>query len=79
MLQNFAQYLAYTPFEDALFVFEKLINLCSDSISEETLCACIVGLIDKYSMKPTQLKKTMAMFMKFLLNAHLSQPRQANQ
>ena len=52
MLHNFAQYLAYTPFEDSLFVFEKLTALSSDHISEETLCACIVGLIDKYSMKP---------------------------
>lgn len=58
MLQNFVQYLSYSLYEEVLFVFEKLIALCSDVISEKVLCACIIGLIDKYTMKPKQLKNT---------------------
>jgi hypothetical protein len=61
-------YLSYSLYEEVLFVFEKLIALCSDVVSEKVLCACIVGLIDKYTMKSKQLKNTVATFMKFLLN-----------
>lgn len=51
MLQNFVTYISYSLYEEVLFVFEKLIALCSDVISEKVLSACIIGLIDKYTMK----------------------------
>jgi hypothetical protein len=40
-------------------------------VSEETICACIVGLIDKYSMKSKSHKTKMASFMQFLLNPNV--------
>ena len=38
-------------YEESLFVFEKLIALCSDVINEQVVRACIVALIDKYTPK----------------------------
>ena len=70
LLQNFAPYISYSLYEEVLFVFEKLLALCSESINEKVLCSCIVGLVDKYSMKSKQFKNTITTFMKFVLNTN---------
>lgn len=58
-------------YEESLFVFEKLIALCSDVINEQVVRACIVALIDKYTPKSKQFKSTISAFMKFILNPNL--------
>lgn len=68
LLTNFVPYISYSMYEESLFVFEKLIALSSDVISESVLKACIVALIDKYTPKSKQFKSTISAFMKFILN-----------
>lgn len=51
MLMNFVPYLSYSLYEEILFVFEKLIILSADIITEKVICAGIIGLIDKYTPK----------------------------
>jgi len=60
LLSNFVAYIPYSLFEETLFVFEKLIALCSDVITEKVLQRCIVALIDKYTAKSKQLKSTVS-------------------
>lgn len=38
-------------------------------MSERVLCACIVGLVDKYTLKSQkQVKQTQQVFIKFVLS-----------
>jgi len=50
-----------------LTVFEKLLALCSDVLTEKVIRSCLVALVDKYTMKTKALKTTMQNFTKFLL------------
>lgn len=76
LLQNFVVYMSYSLYEEVLFVFEKLIALCSDVISEKVIRGCIIALIDKYTVKSKQLKLTVHTFMKFLLSPTSQQLKQ---
>ena len=38
-------------YEESIFIFELLLQLCQDVITEKVICACIIGLVDKYTMK----------------------------
>jgi hypothetical protein len=67
-LGYFVSYIPYSLYEESLYVFEKLIALSSDVMSEKTLQKCIVALVDKYTAKSKQHRTTMQFFMKFLLS-----------
>ena len=67
LLQNFVSYISYCLYEDVLNVFEKLLTLCSDVLTEKVIKSCLVALVDKYRMKSKALKTTVQNFMKFLL------------
>jgi hypothetical protein len=67
LLQNFVSYISYCLYEDVLNVFEKLLTLCSDVLTEKVIKSCLVALVDKYTMKSKALKTTIQNFMKFLL------------
>jgi hypothetical protein len=70
LFQNFASYISYSLYEDVLSVFEKLLALCSDVLTEKVIKSCLVALIDKYTMKSKALKATVQNFMKFLLDTN---------
>jgi hypothetical protein len=72
MMSNFVTYLSYSLYEEVFFVFDKLISLCSDLISDHVLKKCIVSLVDKYTMKSKQHKQTLTSFMKCLLDVNVS-------
>jgi hypothetical protein len=68
LFDNFVPCIAYSMSEEVAFIFDKLLILCGDQISEKTLCSCIISLVDKFSVKSKQLKSTAHSFMKFVLN-----------
>lgn len=68
LLQNFVTYISYSLYEDVLIVFEKLLALCSEVLTEKVIKSCLVALVDKYTMKSKALKTTVQNFMKFLLD-----------
>jgi hypothetical protein len=72
MMSNFVTYLSYSLYEEVFFVFDKLISLCSDLISDHVLKKCIVSLVDKYTMKSKHHKQTLTSFMKCLLDVNVS-------
>jgi hypothetical protein len=77
MMSNFVTYLSYSLYEEVFFVFDKLISLCSDLISDHVLKKCIVSLVDKYTMKSKQHKQTLTSFMKCLLDVNVSKKTQS--
>ena len=77
MMSNFVTYLSYSLYEEVFFVFDKLISLCADLISEHVLKKCIVALVDKYTMKSKQHKQTLTTFMKCLLDVNVNKKTQS--
>jgi hypothetical protein len=69
LLQNFVGYIPYSLYEDVLSVFEKILALCSEVLTEKVIKSCLVALVDKYTMKSKALKTTVQNFMKFLLDS----------
>ena len=51
MLSHFVPYLSYCLYEEVFSVFDKLLAMCSDVVNEKVLQKCIIGLVDKYTMK----------------------------
>ena len=51
MLENFASSLAYSLYEESFIVFDKLLYLAGDTITEPAIKKCIVALVDKYTLK----------------------------
>lgn len=51
LLGNFVQSLSYSLYEESFHVFDKLVSLCSEQLSDSILRRCIVALVDKYTMK----------------------------
>ena len=50
-LNSIASYISYCLYEEIFSVFDKLLFLCQDVITEKVLKKCIMALIDKYTMK----------------------------
>lgn len=71
MLSNFVTCLSYSLYEEVFLVFDKLLSLCQDNITDRVLKKCIVALVDKYTMKSKQHKATLSSFMKCLLDVNL--------
>ena len=64
LLENFVASLAYSLYEEAFSVFDKLLYLTGEAISESAIKKCIVALVDKYTLKSKSHKASMANFMK---------------
>ena len=60
--------LAYSLYEEAFTVFDKLLYLAGEAISETAIKKCIVAFVDKYTLKSKSHKASMAAFMKQLMN-----------
>ena len=67
LLENFVCYISYSLYEEVLGIFESMIQLCPDVLTEKVIRACVVALIDKYTMKTKNLKTVTTNYMKFLL------------
>jgi len=57
-LENFVGHIPYSLYEDVITIFEKLILMCQDVLSEKTIKLCLVALVDKYTVKSKALKAT---------------------
>ena len=71
MLENFVTSLAYSLYEEAFSVFDKLLYLAGDAINETAIKKCIVALVDKYTLKSKSHKASTATFMKHLMNVKM--------
>lgn len=69
-LTSIVGYISYSLYEEIFPVFDKLLQLCGDVVTEDTLRRCIVALVDKYTMKCKGHKHTVAQFMKSLLDSN---------
>jgi len=77
MLSNFVACLSYSLYEEVFLVFDKLLSLCADNITDRVLKKCIVALVDKYTMKSKQHKTTLSTFLKCLLDLNLKKKPQS--
>ena len=68
LLQNFVTYMSYSLYEEVFSVFDKLLSLTSEVISEKVLKKCIIALVDKYTLKNKSHKNSLMIFMKSLLD-----------
>ena len=71
------QSLSYSLYEEAFAVFDKLLYLVGESISETAIKKCIVALVDKYTLKSKSHKASMASFMKQLMNLRVRRNQQS--
>ena len=71
MLENFVISLAYSLYEEAFSVFDKLLYLAGEAINEQAIKKCIVALVDKYTLKSKSHKASMTAFMKMLMDVKL--------
>ncbi len=78
MLSNFVACLSYSLYEEVFLVFDKLLSLCADNITDRVLKKCIVALVDKYTMKSKQHKTTLGTFLKCLLDLNVKKKPQSS-
>ena len=71
MLENFVVSLAYSLYEEAFSVFDKLLYLAGDAVNESAIKKCIVAFVDKYTLKSKSHKASMTTFMKMLMDVKL--------
>ena len=71
LLGNFVQFMSYSLYEEVFSVFEKLLYLTNDTLTEAVLKKCIVALVDKYTLKSKSHKNSMNNFMKSLMDVKL--------
>ena len=63
LLGNFVQFMSYSLYEEVFSVFDKLLYLTNDTLTEAVLKKCIVALVDKYTLKSKAHKNSMNNFM----------------
>ena len=71
LLGNFVQFMSYSLYEEVFSVFDKLLYLTNDTLTEAVLKKCIVALVDKYTLKSKAHKNSMNNFMKSLMDVKL--------
>ena len=71
LLENFVQFMSYSLYEEVFNVFDKLLYLTNDIMTESILKKCIVALVDKYTLKSKTHKNSMTTFMKSLMDIKL--------
>ena len=71
-LNSIVGYISYCLYEDIFPVFDKLLSLCQDIITEKILKKCILALIDKYTMKNKAQKASIQSFMKSLMDVNIN-------
>lgn len=78
LLDNFLTSLAYSLYEEAFPVLDKLIFLAGDSLSDSVIKKCIVALVDKYTLKSKSHKTSLTNFMKSLLDVKVKKNMSPN-
>ena len=78
LLSNFVSYLSYSVYEEVFPVFDKLLYLSSDVLTEHVIKKCTVGLVDKYTLKSKAHKNSVSNFMKIIMDMKLRNPKVAS-
>ena len=78
LLENFVVSLSYSLYEEAFTVFDKLLYLTGEAISEQVIKKCIVALVDKYTLKSKSHKASMTAFMKTLMDVKVRRNQSQN-
>lgn len=78
MLQNFVMSLAYSLYEEAFTVFDKLLYLAGEAINENAIKKCIIALVDKYTLKSKSHKASTNAFMKQLMDVKIRRNQSPN-
>lgn len=78
LLENFVVSLSYSLYEEAFTVFDKLLYLTGEAISEQVIKKCIVALVDKYTLKSKSHKASMTAFMKTLMDVKVRRNQSPN-
>jgi len=78
LLENFVVSVSYSLYEEAFTVFDKLLYLTGEAISEQVIKKCIVALVDKYTLKSKSHKASMTAFMKTLMDVKVRRNQSPN-
>ena len=78
LLSNFANYISYSLYEEVFSVFDKMLALTTDVLSDVILRKVIVALVDKYTLKNKAHKASLTAFMKTLFDVKVSQQKKTN-
>jgi len=57
-LNSLVNYISYCLYDEIFSVFDKLLSLCQEIVSERILKKIILALVDKYTMKNKTQKAT---------------------
>mmetsp|Transcript_1902 Transcript_1902/g.2665 ORF Transcript_1902/g.2665 Transcript_1902/m.2665 type:complete len:141 (+) Transcript_1902:3668-4090(+) len=68
MLNSLLNYMTYCLHEEIFPVFDKLLTLCSEVMTNAVLEKAIHGLIDKYTMKNKAHKQSIQLLVKQLMD-----------
>ena len=71
LLGNYVQFMSYILYEEVFTVFDKLLYLTNETLTEAVLKKCIVALVDKYTVKSKSHKNSINNFMKSLMDVKL--------
>lgn len=71
LLGNYVQFMSYILYEEVFSVFDKLLYLTNETLTETVLKKCIVALVDKYTVKSKSHKNSINNFMKSLMDVKL--------
>ena len=71
LLESFVISLSYSLYEEAFTVFDKLLYLAGEAITEHAIKKCIVALVDKYTLKSKSHKASLTAFMKQLMDVKM--------
>ena len=64
---NFVNHISYNLYEEVFSVFDKLLDMCQDIMTEKILKRCIIALVDKYTIKSKAHKQSIQNFMRSLM------------
>ncbi len=67
MLENFVPYMPNCLYEEVFSVFDKLLHLSGDALTEAIVKKTALSMIDKYTAKGKHYKNSISLFLKKIL------------
>jgi hypothetical protein len=77
-LNSIVNNISYCLYDEIFPVFDKLLSLSQDVMTERILKKCIMALIDKYTMKSKAHKQSIQQFMKSLMEINIESSAKKN-
>jgi hypothetical protein len=67
---GFTQCIPHSIQDETFQVFDLLLHLLRDALNEKLMSACIMGLIDQYTVKSKSQKESKKNFIKIIIQEH---------